>query len=519
MDKFMKKAHEIVMRIEKHKTKILFVLILLVAVFTRLYRITEVPHGINVDEAGIAYDAYCLANNGTDRFLNKFPVYMINFGCGQSALYTYIDSIFIKMLGLNTLAIRLPAALLGITAIVLSYFMIKKEKGERLALCVMALITICPWHIMASRWGLDCNLLSPMTIISMFFLLRAKKVGGYILAGISFGLTLYTYALSYIIIPIFLLLTLSYMLYTKKIKFKNIVIMGIPIFLLALPLMLMLLVNNGVIDEINTFITIPKMGTFRDTELGFSNIDYNIDFFEKLVTSDNLVYNALPEYGSIYRFSIFLAVFGIFIEINNIVGNIKKREFSLNSLMLFLFISVMGVMLIIKGPNINKANGAFIPLLFFTGETIKIIYNNYKIFFGIIVFLYAMNFMGFQEFYFNEYPVKYKDQIYFEQDLTDALNYVKGMPKFSDKDIYVNTTSQQPYIYTLLNDKILPQEFNEKRYKETYYKMSYGRYMFNSDDINEKAVYIVNDKPELMERLRMLEFTVEYLNNYAIAYK
>lgn len=129
MEKFMRKAHEIVVQIEKHRTKVLFVVILLVAMFTRLYRITEVPHGINVDEAGIAYDAYCLASNGTDRFLSKFPVYMINFGCGQSALYTYIDSIFIKMLGLNLFAIRLPAALLGIIAIVLSYFIAKKERG------------------------------------------------------------------------------------------------------------------------------------------------------------------------------------------------------------------------------------------------------------------------------------------------------------------------------------------------------------------------------------------------------
>lgn len=519
MDRFMIKAHKLVMYIEKYKTKILFLVILLIAIFTRLYRITDVPHGINVDEAGIAYDAYCLANNGTDRFLNKFPVYMINFGCGQSALYTYIDSIFIKSLGLNLFAIRLPAALFGITAIVLSYFMAKREKGEKFALCVMALITVCPWHIMASRWGLDCNLLSPMTIISMFFLLRAKNVIDYIFAGISFGLTLYTYALSYIIIPIFLFLTLAYMLYTKKIRFKNIIIMGAPIFLLAIPLMLMLLVNNEILDEVNTFITIPKMGTFRDTELGFCNIASNMDFFEGLVTTDNLVYNALPEYGSIYKFSIFLAVFGIFIEVNNIVKNIKKREFSLNSLMLFLFISVMGVMLVIKGPNINKANAAFIPLLFFTGETIRLLYRNYKVAFGIIVFLYAMNFVGFQEFYFNEYPIKYKEQIYFEKDLTEALNYVKEMPTFVNKAIYVNTTSQQPYIYTLLNDKTLPQDFNERRYKETYYKMSYGRYIFNSDNINEAAVYIIKEKPELLEKLESIGFRIEYLNSYAIAYK
>ena len=293
--------------IKKYKTQILFGIILIIAIFTRLYRIDELPQGVHVDEAGIAYDAYCFANYGVDRYLNKMPVYMINFGLGQSALYTYIDSIFIKMLGLSMLSIRLPSVILGITAIVLSYFMVKKELGEKFALVFMALITICPWHIMASRWGLDCNLLAPMLIISMYLLLRAKGIWGYIAAGISFGLTLYTYALSYIIVPIFLLLTLIFMLYTKRIKFRHIIIMGIPIFLLALPLMLMLLVNNGIIDEIRTpFMTIPKLGAFRGEEIDFANIEENMNFFDKMVTNDGLVYNAFPEFGAIYKFSIFI---------------------------------------------------------------------------------------------------------------------------------------------------------------------------------------------------------------------
>ena len=44
----------------------------------------------------------------------------------------------------------------------------------------------------------------------------------YILAGILFGITLYTYTLSYVIIPIFLLLILGYMLYTKKIRIRKV---------------------------------------------------------------------------------------------------------------------------------------------------------------------------------------------------------------------------------------------------------------------------------------------------------
>ena len=132
-----------------NKAKLIFCIILAIAIFTRLYKIDTIPHGINVDEAGMAYDAYCLANYGTDRYLNHNPVYLINFGGGQSAMYAYIASAFIKIFGFSIITIRFPAFFLGIIAIVLSYFMVKDKLGEKFALGFMLLITICPRHKMS----------------------------------------------------------------------------------------------------------------------------------------------------------------------------------------------------------------------------------------------------------------------------------------------------------------------------------------------------------------------------------
>ena len=176
-------------KVEKLKEKILskkeiiiFVVILITAIFSRGYKLNSLPVGIHVDEAGMAYDAYCLATNGTDRWLNHFPVYLENFGGGQSALYAYLAAVFVKVFGLNMISIRMPAFLLSIAAIILIYFTTKKECGVKSAQLVAFLITIMPWHIMASRWGLDCNLLAPMIIISTCLLINAKSIKGYILS-------------------------------------------------------------------------------------------------------------------------------------------------------------------------------------------------------------------------------------------------------------------------------------------------------------------------------------------------
>ena len=153
-------------------------------------------------------------------------------------------------------------------------------------------------------------------------------------------------------------------------------------------------------------------------------------------------------------------------EIDKLFKNIKKKKFEMSALMLFLFIAGMICMLIIKRPNINKGNVLFIPLVFFVCTTLQIVYKNYKVFFGIIVFLYVVSFFSFTNFYFNTYPIKYENQPYFENDLIEAINYVEDDERFLDKDIYINTDTVQPYIYTLINNRISPYEFNESRHNQ-----------------------------------------------------
>ncbi len=62
---------------------IVIVLIFIMAFGLRIYKLGEIPHGINIDEAGMAYDAFCLLHFRVDRSLNQLPVYFVNFGGGQ----------------------------------------------------------------------------------------------------------------------------------------------------------------------------------------------------------------------------------------------------------------------------------------------------------------------------------------------------------------------------------------------------------------------------------------------------
>jgi len=154
--------------ITNRKYTVYFCFILLIAVLTRILFLEDVLQGLHIDEAGMAYDAFCLANYGCDRFLNKWPVYLINYQSGQSALYAYCSALLMKIIGINYYAIRLPAAISGIATVICGTLLVRDALGKKWSLLAMLLLAICPYFIMASRFGFDCNLMLGCTTLSLY---------------------------------------------------------------------------------------------------------------------------------------------------------------------------------------------------------------------------------------------------------------------------------------------------------------------------------------------------------------
>lgn len=328
------------------KYNVCFILVLLISILSRLLFLEKFPNGIDQDEAGMMYDAYCMAKYGTDRYLNENPVYLINFFGGQSVMYAAIASVLIRIFGLSVFVIRLPAVIFSLLTIIFAYLLVKKYIGRKYALIFAFLISICPWHIMQSRWGLDCNLLSSFMMISLYALLNAKKDWHYIFVGICWGLTLYTYALSYIMLPVFFLFLCTYLLYVKKITLKQILILIIPILILAFPLICVQYVNlfsKGTVKF--GFITIPQMFKYRISEIGFENVFNNLNIKNKeniwniLFTSSGETH-ALKEFGTIYYILIPFAIHGFIRNIKQSIDAIKNKEFSIKTVFLIQFITL-----------------------------------------------------------------------------------------------------------------------------------------------------------------------------------
>lgn len=499
---------------------IILIAILLVGIITRVIKFGELPIGLNVDEAGIIYDAYCIEEYGTDRFNNSYPVYMINFGGGQSALYTYVTAILFKIFGVSLTVARTPALIFSILFMVFGFLITKDFKNKKLAILVEFLIVIAPWHFMQSRWALDCNLMSSMLLMSIYTLIKAKNKILYFIAGVLFGISLYTYALSYIVIPIILLLLLGYMLYIKKIKISDITVFAIPLAIIATPLILYMLVNMGVLQEIKTpYMSILKMWTFRIGEVNFNNIFQNfINMFKCIFAFDMNNYNAFPTTGTLYYISIPFAIFGFYKSIKNVCQDFKQKKFGLDIVMLINFIAVFicGILIV---PGINRINAIYISVIYYTALGILYVSENRKYVLGIIITLYLVFYVMFLYQYLGIYG-KQESVVGFNKSAIEVVKYIESNDKFDGKLINPRLRVTQPYIYVIIAKQMTPIEFNEKAVIGESLVYAVDRYIFYNDTISDNIVYVIQDDEEFIHKLISKGFSLEeFEDGISILYK
>lgn len=526
-DNFKDKIKNIRNKIDKFFDKnyrIIFIVFAILIFFSRIYKFGEVPKSIGVDEAGAAYDAYTLANYGVDRYLNSYPLYLINFGGGQSVLYAYATIPFIKLFGANLITYRLPELLFYLMGIVVSYILVNKLKNKKMALLYAFLIIICPWNIEASREGLDCNLLAPMFMLDLLLLLTAKKDWHYAIAGISIGITLYTYALSWMLIPAFLITYIIYMLYLKKITIKQIIFLGIPIFIFAIPLMYSILLNHNIVNKTQFGIfTIPKLPIYRESEISILNIfRYG---FESIRTIFFERHNKL----TIYFIEVPMFLIGYVVGIKELVKSIKEKKFKFSGFIILIFTILLITNLLVKVTTSNKANILFFLILYITAMGISSLSKKAYTSGIIIIITLLIAFTNFEINYYNNTIHsgldRYKDN--------GIMEITEEIDKEKEPEKYIITKSVvQPYIYTLVQNKISPYDFDftkNMKHPEILPVIikSYDKYNFEisiedlkeiKDNINNKKYIIAIEKTyeDVYNYLLEIGFKKQEKENYFI---
>ena len=487
--------------IKQYIPQIMIAIIILIGVLVRIIGIDKYPNALNVDEASAGYEAFSILNYGIDRNGNFLPVFLVAWGSGQNALLSYLMMPFIAIFGLTTFSIRLPMAIIGGISLGIFYCLLKRMTNKKVAIIGLIFLAICPWHIMKSRWGLESNLFPDLILLSVFLIIkglqdqkRIYQIFGYIFAG----LTAYAYGTSYFFLPLFFIPILCILVKRKEITIKQAIINLLIIGIISLPIIIFVIINTFDLPAINLpFMTIPRMEVNRYEEI--TSI-FSSEFLQNSITNfsesiiiifkqvDDLPWNSIWPFGTIYVFSTIFTIIGIIIAI-------KHRKEIQYGYFLGIWLIVALLLSFICEPNINRLNIIFFPIIFYTVIGIEEVAKQGKAFAISLLIIYIVSFGLFLNTYFKEDANTYKT---FEDNLEEPIKYVNSL---EEKEIYITNSIKEPYIYVLFytkyntNDFVnLVEYYNEGgAFRQVKTFKNYHFISINELEANSNNVYLVNN--------------------------
>lgn len=460
--------------LRKYKWHILTGVAVFVLVFMHVFKLSEVPYGLNVDEASGAYDALNIARYGVDRYLKSYPAYFTNYGDGQNALYIYSTAVFIKLFGASKIVFRIAPAIAAVTAAFFGWKYMSSECRESRAKVIwLCLYAILPIFIMSQRFGLESHLLLPMSMVTLYFMTKAFDTGKwmfYLAAGISLGVTLYTYALTYIVLPVFLVLMLGYVLWLRRFEWKKVFVMMAVVAVLASPLIMVQLINLLDLPEMYIGpITLTKLLEYRVDEVAGTSMLQNLkSMFMNTLFYDDLTYNTSAKYGTFFYFSIPFILLGLIKCVYECARSLKDKRFSYAVPMTVWFGIEVGMGLFLSGhsvPNTTRMIGIFVPILYFLVKGLYAVRDFIRrdtakwVFSAVMGICYLTTFLHFSVYYFTDYneeafPMKWL----FYESYEEVGSFLEEHEDASWADRSV--AYPWNYIYYVLEYEINPYDLN-----------------------------------------------------------
>ena len=507
-----------------------------IAVLVRVWQFGSVPGGFNQDGAMAAVDAKALADHGTDRYGMPLPVHFTAWGYGQmSVLMSYLMVPFIKLFGLNPVTARLPVLIVSLAGLAVLYLLVRGVFGRKQALVILAIAAINPWHIMQSRWALDCNMLPHFLLFSVYFfyLGQKRKVFLYI-SMVFFGLTMYTYGIAFYAVPLLLIALAAYLLARKAVKLWEAGLCLLIYATVAWPIFAVMIINYFGLNTIRFLgFTIPYFPySVRANDLVifspdiFGQLVQNIKSFVNVVIlqKPGLPWNAISDFGPMYLFAIPLVILGVvfFAKKNKVHGN-SAGKFAIGA---WAVVSVFTA-LMVNGININRINIIFYPLIILCGLGVYGIITAFKwrrVATAVIVLIFGAAFSMFSISYFGTHNKILSHSFYSgfgealcaaeetDSDIIYVTNYTQSENSYYvseiltlfhsdiDAEYYMGTAPA----YDSAGNMLLP--FSER------YRFADFSQLF---DIDPDAVYVFNIAE--VDYFSMDAFEVEVYDGYALA--
>jgi len=149
----------------------LLAVILLLAVFFRLYRLDTIPPGLTHDEADTGYFVAAVYRGAPSQV--KAP-----YGYAYQPFTMYSGALFMTLFGPTDMALRLHSAFFGMVLLFFTYLWARRLFGIAVGLGSAALVAVSFWTVCDSRFALNSAPAPALFTGAVYFLWRALDDGG-----------------------------------------------------------------------------------------------------------------------------------------------------------------------------------------------------------------------------------------------------------------------------------------------------------------------------------------------------
>lgn len=416
--------------LSKVKSNWLILLIILVAVFFRFYKLDALPAGLHPDEAANGLDIISMFDEG------KFAAVYDTNG-PREALFFYLQAIFVfigkvthwAFLDFTPLSLRIAPAIIGVATVYGVYLLGKELFNRNVGLFASAALAVSAWHVQFSRNGFRA-IMAPLALIFLFYFfskaLKTKETKHFVAFGITLALGFYTY-LSFRLVPLALVLILGYLAVSNldflKENIKKILLSFLVFFVFMIPLFIHFIhVPADILGRSSTSIFNSDenggspgktfLENIKDTALMF-NFEGDRNFRHNLGGTSMLD----PFTGILLWLGVIISLLGI-----------RK----IKNFILFVWFAVMSLPEVLTSegiPHALRLVGVMPPLFIWIGIGFDWLLKQLKIKYvatlGVFIILVVAGTFGFKK-YFIEFP-KYKDsRSAYAYDMVAIANDIKN---------------------------------------------------------------------------------------------
>lgn len=374
------------------------------------FRITDVPPGINGDEAAIGYNAALVARTGFDQSGRFLPLFVSAFDLTdwKQPITFYSTVLAFKIFGPSYFLLRAVSVIFILISSFIIFLLLKQILGLIYGFLGLLLFITIPSVMIQAHLGLEN--IAPVPLISLWLLMMAKyykslNVRFLIFGAIFLGLSLFSYPGMRLIMPIYAVISLLFILNLQRSAKKSLKPALYFIIILSIFPIFMLSIKNIYPGAILAYNRPHMVSSYQEF---FLPIISSFDLSFLFLKGDSTPYHSTGKHGvfllaslplfvlGLYRIALknnpflYLILSGFFITpvLFGLVGSIYRGSRILAFLPLYVVVVTLGLSVILEFKK-------------------KILRNLSLLFIFLLMFL---NYFDFVSDYWYEYPKRVESE-------------------------------------------------------------------------------------------------------------